>query len=365
MGSLDCLRVACASLSLFLSCGLSRTIASCETLSTCAVQQPIAGEVEGIDLDLRFLPGMDKADVAVRDHRLDLEMAVRRHDDEQRLRRRHHAADGVDGELLHGAVDRRGQHLQPGLLLRLDQILAQCPAALRSASTSSLEAACADIPPRSARGSRVIAANAASALLESALLDFELLLLLDQRLQHFAGSWPSIRSRGRSRVWRISTRCWSTGRTGFQLADRRRDGVAFGLLLRPSGDRARRAWRAARRCWSRRNCCWVATISAVLAPARRMELRERIAGRSQRGAQPRHVELGGMITSLCRCSLSARVDGRIEFDQHLAGLDLLPVCNVDGTDDAGLERLDDLGRPLGMILPVAVATMSTRRSMPR
>ena len=73
------------------------------------MQQPVAGEVEGVDLDLGLLPGLDEADVAVRHHGLDLEAAVGGHHHQQRLRRRHHAADRVHGELLHHAVDRRGE----------------------------------------------------------------------------------------------------------------------------------------------------------------------------------------------------------------------------------------------------------------
>ena len=70
-------------------------------------------------------PGMDKADVAVRHHGLDFELAVARHDHQQRLRRRDDAADRVDRELLHDAVDRSGQQLKLGLLLGLDQVLGE------------------------------------------------------------------------------------------------------------------------------------------------------------------------------------------------------------------------------------------------
>ena len=38
-----------------------------------------------------------------------------------------------------------------------------------------------------------------------------------------------------------------------------------------------------------------------------------------------------------------RVYGRIELDQHVAGLDRLPVLHPDGAHHPGLERLDDLG----------------------
>ena len=74
-----------------------------------AVEQAVSGEIEGIDLDLGLLAGVDEADVAVRHHRLDLELAVERHHHEQRLRRRHDAAHRMHRELLHDAVDRRGQ----------------------------------------------------------------------------------------------------------------------------------------------------------------------------------------------------------------------------------------------------------------
>jgi hypothetical protein len=43
----------------------------------------------------------------------------------QLLRRRHHAADGVHRELLHGPVDRRGQRLKLAALLGLDKLLVQ------------------------------------------------------------------------------------------------------------------------------------------------------------------------------------------------------------------------------------------------
>jgi hypothetical protein len=38
-----------------------------------------------------------------------------------------------------------------------------------------------------------------------------------------------------------------------------------------------------------------------------------------------------------------RVHGRVEFDQHVAGLDRLPVLHPDRPHDAGLERLHQLG----------------------
>ena len=58
-----------------------------------AMQQAIAGEIEGADLDLGHLPRLDKPDIAVRHHRLDLEMAVIGDNDQERLCGGHDAAD--------------------------------------------------------------------------------------------------------------------------------------------------------------------------------------------------------------------------------------------------------------------------------
>ena len=88
-----------------------------------AVQEPIAGEVEGVDLDLGFLSGLHKANIAVRHHGLDLQPAVAWYDDQQGLRGSDHAAHRMDRELLHHAVYRGGQLLKPCLLLGLDQVL--------------------------------------------------------------------------------------------------------------------------------------------------------------------------------------------------------------------------------------------------
>ena len=49
-----------------------------------------------------------------------------RHDDHERRAGLHHAADGTDLKLLHGAVDRGGQLAGRQTLLRLDDLLLQC-----------------------------------------------------------------------------------------------------------------------------------------------------------------------------------------------------------------------------------------------
>src|SRR5262249_38047847 len=61
-----------------------------------AVKQAVAAEVEGVDLDLSVLAGVNEPDVAVQHHGLNLKVAVRRHDYEQSLCWGDNAADGVD-----------------------------------------------------------------------------------------------------------------------------------------------------------------------------------------------------------------------------------------------------------------------------
>src|ERR1700738_1696523 len=57
-----------------------------------ALEETIAGEGEGIDLDLGVLARTHEADVAIRYHGLDLELALLRHQHQQSLRRGDHAA---------------------------------------------------------------------------------------------------------------------------------------------------------------------------------------------------------------------------------------------------------------------------------
>src|SRR5229473_5939452 len=49
-----------------------------------AMQQPVAGEIEGIDLDRGALSGDNETDIAVRHHRLDLEIGIKRYHNCQR-----------------------------------------------------------------------------------------------------------------------------------------------------------------------------------------------------------------------------------------------------------------------------------------
>jgi hypothetical protein len=66
---------------------------------------------------------MDEADILVRDQRFDLERTLGGDHRHQGLGRRHDPTDGVDRQLLHNTVDRRGQGLEPRPLLGLHELL--------------------------------------------------------------------------------------------------------------------------------------------------------------------------------------------------------------------------------------------------
>ena len=83
-------------------------------------------------------------------------------------------------------------------------------------------------------------------------------------------------------------------------------------------------------------------ISAGSRIGGRLEVGQRIVAAGKRRAQPRDVELLGEEIVLQMIAFG-RVHGRIELDQHVAGLDRLPVVHMDGAHHPGLERLDDLG----------------------
>ena len=74
---------------------------------------------------------------------------------------------------------------------------------------------------------------------------------------------------------------------------------------------------------------------------RRMEGGERIVGIGERRMQARDIELRGLQVALQMIGL-AFVDGGVELDQHIAGIDVLAVRDPDGAHDAGLEGLDHL-----------------------
>ncbi len=85
----------------------------------------VASEGKGLDLDFGRLPGIDEADVLVLQEGFNFQRVVLGHDDHQHLGLGDDAADGAHGELLHGAVHRRGERHQLAAGVRLDQFLAE------------------------------------------------------------------------------------------------------------------------------------------------------------------------------------------------------------------------------------------------
>ena len=161
----------------------------------------------------------------------------------QGLRRRDHAADRVHRELLHHAVHRSRQQLQPGLLLGLDQVLGQPVRLLLGLGEvvgdrvpifrHRLTARLAD------RGDRRLR------LVQMALLNAELLLLFDQELEHLEIAELRAQLLLHQRLADVDARL-DDGNDRLELMDRRRSRGLLGLLLRLLTERARRSWRDAR-----------------------------------------------------------------------------------------------------------------------
>ena len=103
----------------------------------------IAGVGEGFDFDNGFLSLADEADVFVEDERFDVQLVVVGDDDQERLRRSYHAADGMRRQLLYGSADRRGEAHQALALLCLVQLCAQL-CALFVCLTQGIEGVAAD-----------------------------------------------------------------------------------------------------------------------------------------------------------------------------------------------------------------------------
>jgi hypothetical protein len=74
---------------------------------------------------------------------------------------------------------------------------------------------------------------------------------------------------------------------------------------------------------------------------RRVECSERVVGVAERRAQASDIELRGLQVALEMIGL-AFVDGGIELDQHIPGIDVLAVRDPYGAYHAGLEGLDHL-----------------------
>jgi len=89
----------------------------------CRAAFPYFVNRKRLKLDPRILSRLDEADVAVKNHCLNLEHTVAGHDDHQRLSRCDHTADRVDRQLLNHAVDGRRDGLQALPLLGFQQVL--------------------------------------------------------------------------------------------------------------------------------------------------------------------------------------------------------------------------------------------------
>ncbi len=80
------------------------------------------------------------------------------------------------------------------------------------------------------------------------------------------------------------------------------------------------------------------TTSTGIGVGRRDEIGGAVAAARKRRAQARDVEPLGYEIVVQMVALGF-IDGRIELDQHVAGLDALSVLHADRAHHAGLERL--------------------------
>ena len=88
-----------------------------------------------------------------------------------------------------------------------------------------------------------------------------------------------------------------------------------------------------------------------------METDEGVVSLAECSMQPRDFQIRCDQIALQMVAFGA-VDGRVQFDQRLAGFDALAIADVNRANHSGFERLNDLVCPVGKTLPGAVATIS-------
>ena len=174
---------------------------------------------------------------------------------------------------------------------------------------------------------------------QMALLNAEFLLLLDQQLEGFEIGELRAQLLFHERLADVDARLDDRDH-GFELMDGGRGRGLLGLLLRLlTVERAELG--AVLGHLVEQELTLSAQQCRVCFGGRR-EVGERIVPGGERRAQPRDVELLGEEVAAQVIAFRG-VYGRIELDQHVTGLDRLPVVYPNGAHNAGLERLDDLG----------------------
>jgi hypothetical protein len=145
------------------------------------------------------------------------------------LRRRHDAADRVDRKLLHHAVDGSGEKLQPGPLLGLDQVLGKPVRLLLGLGELVGER----VPIFGDRLAARLAYRGHGSLrfVQMALLDAELLLLLDQLLEGLEIGELRAYLPVHKRLAHVHSRLDDRDQR-LELMDRGRDRGLLGFLLR-------------------------------------------------------------------------------------------------------------------------------------
>jgi hypothetical protein len=280
---------------------------------------------------------MDESDVAVGEHGLDLEMALARNHHGERLSRRNHASHRMNGELLHDAIDRRGQMLEFRAPLCLDHVLRSARSLLlgfRECVIGRAPILRGGLFPRLLQQS-----DGRIGFAQPALLQDEILLKADEILK--LGEIGDLRSQCLVEEILANVDPLLQHRyRRLELPDARRSGRPFRFLLillaLDLGE--------------------LGVLFGALADQKltmHLDLRGACALRRPEGgkrilrerrAQPRDVESGRKEIAPLALLVGFR-HRRVELDQNVASLDALSVAYVDGADNARLERLDQLGAP--------------------
>jgi hypothetical protein len=246
-----------------------------------------------------------------------------------------------DGTTTNRAVDRGGQGLQLGALVRLDEILAQ-PGRLALGFDQFAEQRAAELG-RGLRAGFGDGGDRRRRFLHPALLHRQLLLGFDVGLEDFEVVRLRTGFVGVKELADVDA-LLEHRQHRLELIDARRHGRELGLLLRLLAIER-----------SELGALLVDLLDQQLPlhrdqrPVRllrRVERLRRIGIVAQHRLEARNVELDGGEVAAEMVALGL-VDGRVELDQDLSGGNGLAILDVDRANHSGLERLHDLGAPAG------------------
>ena len=303
-----------------------------------AVQVAVAGVGEAFHFDRGRLSRPHEADVFVFDLRFDFQRFVPRHHRQQRLRFGDHAADGVDGQLLHAASHRRGEPGQRLALAGLFLVFAVL-AHLFARFAQFVEGVAAEVGLQRL-AFLCLPSDGGVEFLQPALLAGQVASLFDARLLFVEVGVLGDEVLGQQVLVVVFARFGDAG-GGLQLAHLLAGGGVFGLALTQGGvQRFELGLIAAP--LAQRQAFFGQPLAVGDAGGGRQLRQPAAVQRGQQRLVARRGQRGGGVGIVGFLLVGAGAGG-IQFDQHLPGLDLLAVAHVDGFDHAGFQRLQDFG----------------------